>query len=156
MSDIKTTYREVEITYREGDNDWTCELFSKPAETLAAAKVRIDKKLDTEAKKPFQRFKAFVSSFYYGKGGSWPLVEVTSITDDKQEAWCSYNGDRKKISARYSDGNLPLFPDSPENIATVDEIHNIERAQKSLVKRIDETVKKLQVWKPATEAKGEL
>jgi len=148
MSEIKTTYREVEITYSQDDNSWNCELFSKPAESLVAAKIRIDKKLDAEKKQPFVRFKAFV---HYLNGKSWPLVEVTSITEDHKEAWCVLNSERENYG-----GFAPIYPNTPENIATVAEIHEIEKAQKELGKRMEQAVAKMVRWQPAPDAqKGE-
>lgn len=152
MSEIKTTHRDIEITYNEHRNRWACELFSKDAESLADARERIDKKLDAEKKKPFQRFKAFVKSFGYGKGGSWPLVEVTSITDDGKQAWVSLGSERQKTGSNYGNNPLGLYLHSAENAALVAEIHEHEKAIEALNAKITAAESKLQVWKPSNPA----
>ena len=40
--EIKTTHRDITITYQEYSNNWMCDLFTKPAESLEAAKKRIN------------------------------------------------------------------------------------------------------------------
>jgi cation diffusion facilitator CzcD-associated flavoprotein CzcO len=149
MNEVKTTYRGIEVRYNEHTSEWSCELFTKPAETLRLAKERVDKKLDTEKKKPFKRFKAYVKSVGYNHdAGSWPLVEVTSVTDNGQEAWVSCGGDRQKVSSAYGHNPVPVYPETPENTALVNEIHELETAQKKIHQRIEDATKKLKLWKP--------
>lgn len=151
MSEVNTTYRGVEVSYNEHSNEWMCNLFTIPAESLSAAKVRIDKKLDTDKKTPFKRFKAFVKRFRYNQDGSWPLVEVTSITDDGKEARCMAGKKREKIGGRYSSGELEIYPETPENSALVEKIHDHEAEIADLNSKIERAEKKLTIWEPESQ-----
>lgn len=147
---ITTTYRNIEITYSEHMDNWNCELFSKPANDLRSAKERIDKKLDAEKKTPFTKFKAYVPSLgYQHNARSWPLVEVTSITEDGREVWISREGKREKTGKNYSGDQSPtVYPETPENTAIVEEIHRLEKQRSVIDKQITETTGRLQIWKP--------
>jgi len=147
MSDITTTYRGVEVAYIEHQDVWTCDLFTKPAQDLRTAKERIDKKLDTEKKTPFNRFKAFVKAFQYGDG-SWPLVDVTSITDDGTEAWCTLGSERRKIGGSYGGKPAQIFPDTSENSALVESIHANEKAIAELKAKIEAAESQMTIYKP--------
>ncbi len=146
MSEIKTTYRDIEIKYNEHHNNWMCDLFTQPANNLSSAKERIDKKLDAEKKKPFKRFRAFVQSLGYGSP-SWPLVEVTSVTDNGKEVWCSNGGERKKIGG-YSVQGPPVYPETPENSALIKEIKDHETAINNLKSKINKAIENLKIWEP--------
>lgn len=126
MKDITTTYRDIILEFYEdsyGNTQWMCDLFSKPAESLAKAKERIDKKLDTEKKEPFARFEAYVpSSNLRASDGLYQLVEVTSYTDDKA-AWVNHKGNRTKISLWREDVRKILFMPTPDNVATISKIN---------------------------------
>lgn len=144
---MKTNYREIEITYDENSNDWNCDLFSKPAESLATAKARIDKKLDEEKKAPFAKFDVFITKFGFG-GESYPLVTVTSICEGGKQAWVSLNGERQKVGSNYGNSPIPIYPNTSENAAIVAEIHGCETAMRKLNQRIGAAQKQLTLWKP--------
>jgi len=146
MDAITTTYRDIVLTHDELTGQWTCDLFTKPSQTIREAKERIDKKLDTEKKAPFKRFNAFVPSFGYRNEGAWRPVEINSITDDGKEAWCSRDGKREKQILKY----CYIYPTTPENSAIVAEILRMEQEIKEIRKRIQEETEKLTKWTPDT------
>ena len=143
MTPVTTTHRDIILTHNENNGEWTCDLFTKPAETLALAIERINKKLDTEEKTPFKRFKAFYKSSYLNP---WRLVEVTSVTDDGKSAWISHGGKRVKIGSNYS--SFKVFSDTPENAEIMRQIQELELEVKKANQKITETEGKLIQWKP--------
>jgi hypothetical protein len=145
--EIKVVYRDSEITYNENSNTWNAECFSKPADTLANAKTRIDAKLDKEKRVPFNRFEAFVKRLNYDSG-TWPLVTITSVTDDGKQAWAAIGKEREKIGSHYGPEPLKVFPNTPENAELVAKIHALEKQTEEILKSIEVTEKKLKVWKP--------
>lgn len=138
---IQITYREVVITYREANDSWNCELFHRPAESLAAAKHRIDKHLDKEKEKPFVKFKAFARNL---KPGGSTLVEVTvgGLDEDHTRAFVSNATQRGWVWV------LDIFPASPENVAIVQQIHQLTAEKEKIDEKIQAERIQLEAWKP--------
>ena len=136
---MKTTYNEIEITYREDGNDWEFELRgrTRTAESLAKAKELIDKE-PAEKKKPFPRFKAYKIS--YNREVS--VVNITSGADEgyggKQFWIVDAKGSRSKEQAKY------LYPVNPKNDALLVDRREIEAKMTALSNELEAVTKKME------------
>ncbi len=132
---MKTTYEEIEIEYREGDNKWgfTLNGRQRSAESLAKAKEFIDKWLEragTEREPPFQR----VDAYYYGYE-EFKRRTITSIAEGR-----SYNGkpyvwtvDEKGKREKENSADMILI--TPKNVEKIKELADITKKEKELSKQ---------------------
>jgi hypothetical protein len=123
---IKTTYRDVEITFDEKNETWNCEVNTRRSSrtNLKDCKAAIDKFLDGEKKlkHKFDRFEVIKKDY-----SQWERLTVTSITDDA--VWVTdARGNRQKNSEYDCKG---LFLDTPENNAIIEQIKQKEADIKS-------------------------
>jgi hypothetical protein len=136
MSEVKTVYSDVEITYFEGTNDWHFELRgrSRTAPTLAKAKEAIDAPPPKD-KKPFTRIKAYLSMY-----SGIEEVEITSLAESRyrdSEVWISSGGNRRKVERKY----VMAFTD--ENKARYDEFQELRRKAAELDKQAKEKINEM-------------
>lgn len=100
MSEVKTEYGGVEVSYVERENHWEFELRGRlrNAPSLAKAKEFIDRE-PKEKRKPFERFECYYSSY----SGEPRLVTVTSYAGrgySGHEFWIiNSRGSREKVRA---------------------------------------------------------
>jgi hypothetical protein len=86
---VSVKYDDIEIRYDENDNVWRFTLRGRErsTESLAKAKVAIDKLVPIEKMKGFTPVQAWFKESYEG---NWGEVTVTSIVDigcGRQELW---------------------------------------------------------------------
>lgn len=143
MSDnITTKYRDITITYKESNDCWMCDLFTKPAESLESAKKRIDSHLDRVKKKPFNRFAAYAKKY-----GEWKTVDVTSIAEDGKSAQVTAGKERMKIDWQYS-SQPEIYPVNGKNTAWFNAITANKKAIERLQNEIYEAESKMTPWTP--------
>jgi hypothetical protein len=136
---IKHTYRDIEITYIEGNDKWnfTVNGRERNRESLTKAKESIDRALDNEVKeRPWQPFEAWYENRYsgnrdyekvrvtseadrdYGRRQFWIMREVTDNKGNKEQK-------RVKVQMDY------LFASTPENDQKIRQITELrEQANK--------------------------
>ena len=147
MSDqpITTTYRDIVITYWEGDNKWrfTANGRERSSESLVKAKESIDRALDevkAEKVKPWQPFEAYLGD-RYSTSGKYQKVKVTSVAEDRGygegKMWVSNNGNRSKESIS------SLYAVTPENDALISEIQRLTKEREALEEKLREAKGKM-------------
>lgn len=141
---ITHTHRDVVITYNEDSNTWDCEHFSRPAESLAKAKERIDAKLDKEEKEPFKEFTALTQRF--ACFGGWSTITVTSILDGGNEAWATCEGERKKIGIKWYPLSKILFLDNDHNRVLLQQMAEKKKEVEKLHVEIEALEMGMQPW----------
>lgn len=117
MSEIKTEYRSVSITYQEFQDKWMAEDYT-PKQTLALMKAAIDRKLDKEEKG--KKFKAFEAIYSYN--GWLKRVKVTSISEDGSVRTTDAKGEKEKHREFYRRYFFALDADSEAILKWYDEI----------------------------------
>lgn len=138
MTPIKTIYKDTEITYDENRNVWTFTLLGRDrkAESLANAKVSIDKLAAQEKAKAFDPVPAILVEY----GGKHTFGKITSIAesgDDGTYVWFSADGNRRKH--RISD----LTADLPANRQLLAEAAALGREIDTLRKKRDHKLEEL-------------
>lgn len=127
MSEIKVTYMDHEIEYRESSNDWQFE--GRTFYSLTSAKKAVDK-LFTESRKV--DFEAIFIGECSRREDCFRLLRVTSIDADREHAWCVEG--KKTSKERLSD----LAVNSKENRAKAKTIQHLENQIADLRQRARE------------------
>lgn len=115
---ITHVYREIEITYRERDDDWNFMVNGRERslESLTKAKESIDRALDYEKKeRPWKPFTAYLKK--YGND-PFVLVTITSQAETSRysnavQYWVSQPNGKKK--ERSKESAIDLYAATPEN-----------------------------------------
>ena len=144
-NELTVKHRDVVITYNEHVNNWNCDLFTKPAASLAEAKHRIDDKLKADSKKEFKPVNGFVS----GRCGGPFFVKckVTSVADDKQSGWLVRHGDGNREKWRIYGDESGVIEDTPDNRRKVELVNEIYAKAEKLIKEGDVIRKTIKQWK---------
>jgi len=141
---MKTTYREIEITYQEQENNWLFELRGKErtAESLTAAKAAIDAPPPKE-KDSFDKIEAWVY-----EGNTFKRCTVTS------KAHCRYDDNRYWVSLaegvtkrgcmkRFQANHYNIFPVSPENDKLISQWLDLDAQRLALYEQCSNRKEKL-------------
>jgi hypothetical protein len=123
-------YGEVTIYFDEKEERFKAQ--NKDGDIIAYSKSlkTLEENLDKERKRKFKRISAYKLEGWgkqiYSKG------EITSYNPENKEAWfVSSQGGREKFSASYSIENpndgVNLYKDSPENLAKLQKLIEIEK-----------------------------
>jgi hypothetical protein len=135
MSDIKTTYNGVEITYDEGRDRWVYTLNGRErsAESLTKAKAAVHRPPAKAEQKRWEAFDAFYAPWY---DRTLRPVRVTSVAQKtgwqkNEQVWIVNNGRREKV-----DSTL-LFAVTDANRQRINEIREKIAAEEALSKEIN-------------------
>lgn len=151
MSEVTTTYKDVEITYDEDTNVWSFELRGKmrDAGSLQAAKKFIDAPVPAGEKPAFERFEAFYVREYGYNGAQ--RVTVTSIAQPgykKTPRFWVKTADGKREAVEQAE----ICPITPENEKLVEEYEMLRKQSNHLSKEAEKrlkAMKRVKVVKPA-------
>jgi hypothetical protein len=142
MSDtLKTTYRGIEIEYREGNDRWFFEIAGKEksAESLTSAKQHINMG-ERQRKAPVEKFKAYQVSH---RSDLPEVVEVGAQTERRYDRatyfWVTAEGKREKVN------RSSLFKITEANDTTFAEIRRLDEEGKKIDKQIGELRKSLEL-----------
>jgi|GEM_PF-4488375 len=116
MSEIKVTYMDHEIEYRESSNDW--QFNGRTFYSLTSAKKAVDKLL-AESRK-VDKEAIFIGDCSRGED-RFRLLQVTSLDPDREHAWCVEG--KKTSRERLAD----LAVNSKENRARAKTIQHLEK-----------------------------
>lgn len=138
---MKTQYKDIEISYVEGTNDWHFELRgrTRKADSLSKAKEAIDKEPPEKRAQTFPRFEAYLWSYSELK-----TVTVTSAAED------GYYGATKafwvtdKQGQRRKERESSLFPVNDHNTELIGQIKAKDAERERINKEIEGLKEKLQ------------
>lgn len=100
MSEIKQTYRDVEITYFEMQNEWQAEGY-RSKQSLKELREAIDRHLDKPERKKAERTQAIRVGY-----GRPELVTITSVSEDGSIWYTNVKGERSKENGRWGAKNF--------------------------------------------------
>lgn len=147
---ITQTYRDIEITLLEEDNEWrfTANGRERKAPSLPKAKEWIDNALDkvaTKKEKPWESIEAYYVDTYPTSLGNLKKGKITSIAGKdyrgRDEVWFVSDNGRRKVSLAYmvavTDGNEAIFARLRENEKQQDLLARAFRNDAALLARVE-------------------
>jgi len=148
---ITKDYRGYTIRYIEEQDKWSTfdaegiEVFSK--DKLSEARMRIDKILDVEKKKPFKRFNALMNVY-----GELREVEISSVGESRStynqqvKVYYKHNGEKQTQNTNVSpnDTSSDFAFDTPKNREYYEKIKNLRIQIKALNNVINESLKSIE------------
>lgn len=146
MTEVKTEWDGIEITYDEKRNLWCFELRgrARTAESLEKAKTAIEAPI--KEKKTFERIKAWRKKSWEG----YKEIEITSIGEPARygggaQVWTT-DGKNRSLESVTS-----VFPRNAKNDKIVEEFRVLDKQAEELRDRIDKLQQKLEPYEVPKE-----